>query len=87
MLISTYLSLNDHSDAERVAKDRVTWAEQQYGATALQVGGFLMLLADIERLQGKYTDAEPLFLRALSIHRSLNMANCLVSKWRLYRLG
>src|SRR5579872_5729451 len=35
LLINTYLSLNDYSDAERVAKDRVTWAEQQYGPTAL----------------------------------------------------
>jgi tetratricopeptide (TPR) repeat protein len=80
LLINTYLSLNDYSDAERVAKDRVTWAEQQYGTTAFQVGGFLTLLADIERLQGKYKDAEPLYVRALSIHRSLNMANCLVAK-------
>jgi len=80
LLINTYLSLNAYSDAERVGKDRLTWAEQQYGATALQVGGFLSLLADVERLQGKYKDAEPLYLRALSIHRSLNMADCLVAK-------
>jgi tetratricopeptide (TPR) repeat protein len=80
LLINTYLRLNDYSNAERLAKDRVTWAEQQYGATALQVGGFLNLLADIERLQGKYKEAEPHYLRALSIHRSLNLANCLVAK-------
>jgi tetratricopeptide (TPR) repeat protein len=80
LLINTYLSLNDYPNAERVAKERVTWAEQQYGATALQVRGFLTLLAHIERIQGKYRDAEPLYLRALSIHRSLNLADCLVAK-------
>ena len=80
LLINAYLRLNDYSNAERVAKDRVTWAEQQYGATALQVGGFLNLLADIERQQSKYKEAEPHYVRALSIHRSLNLANCLVAK-------
>jgi tetratricopeptide (TPR) repeat protein len=87
LLISTYLRLNDYSDAERVATDRVTWAEKQYGATALQVGGFLSLLADIERLQSKYKDAEPLYLRALSIHRSLNLADCLVARGIYTGLG
>jgi tetratricopeptide (TPR) repeat protein len=80
LLINTYLRLNDYSNAERVAKDRVTWAEQQYGGAAMQVGGFLSLLADIERLRGKYKDAEPNYVRALSIHRALNLANCLVAK-------
>lgn len=80
LLINTYLHLNDYSNAERVAQDRVTWAEQQYGAMAFQVGGFLNLLADIDRLQGKYKEAEPLYLRSLSIHRFANLADCLVAK-------
>jgi tetratricopeptide (TPR) repeat protein len=80
MLISAYESLNDFAPAERVARDRVTWAEQQYGATALQTGGFLSSLADIDRLQGKYKDAAPSYVRALSIDRSLKLDNCLVAK-------
>lgn len=80
LLISTYMGLNDYADAERVAKDRVVWSEQQYGPKALQVAGFLSLLAEIERLQTNYKAAEPLYVRSLSIHRSLNLADCLVAK-------
>ena len=79
LLISTYLRLNDYSNAERVAKDRVTWAEGQYGAMALQVGGVINILADIDRLQGKYKEAEPLYLRSLSIYRSLKLDDCLMA--------
>jgi tetratricopeptide (TPR) repeat protein len=80
LLIDTYVQFNDCPNARRVAKDRLTWAEQQYGGKALQVGGFLSLLANIERLQGKYSEAEPHYIRALSIHRTLNMGDCLIAK-------
>jgi tetratricopeptide (TPR) repeat protein len=80
ILISTYISLNDYSNAERVATDRVTWAEKQYGSAAFQVGGALIALANIERLQGKYKEAEPLYLRSLSIHRAVGFGDCLVGR-------
>ncbi len=80
MLINTYLRLGDYASAERIAQDRVVWSELQYGRSALPVGGFLSLLADINRLQGNYQSAEPLYLRSLSISRSLNLATCLVAK-------
>ena len=80
LLIGAYMDLNDYASAERIAKDRATWAEKQYGRDAFQVGGMLGFLADIERLQGKYGEAEPLFLRALSIHHSLKLDDCLIAK-------
>jgi len=80
LLISTYISLNDYSNAERVATDRVSWAEKRYGSVAFQVGGALSALANIERLQGKYGGAEPLYLRSLSIHRAVGFGDCLVGR-------
>jgi hypothetical protein len=35
------------------------------GVMALQVGGFLNLLADVDRQQGKYEEAEPQYLHSL----------------------
>ena len=45
----------------------------------MQVGGFLGNLANIERLQGKYNEAELHYVRALSIERSHHLADCLVA--------
>src|SRR5260370_18406870 len=80
LLINTYLRLNDYTSAERVANDRITWVEQKYGVMAGQAGGFLTLLAEANRLQGKYKEAEPLYLRSLSIQRSLGLDDCLVAR-------
>jgi hypothetical protein len=71
--------MNDYSDAERVARDRVSWAEHQYGDSTPQVAGFLSLLAEVKRLEAKYREAEPAYTRALSIYRALKLDNCLVA--------
>ncbi len=79
-LVRTYVRVNDHAKAERLAKDGVNWSEQRYGAASLQVGSFLEALADVYRLHGKYAEAEPLYARSLSIHRLCKFDDCLLAE-------
>ena len=80
LLIGAYMRMNDYVSAERLAKDGVNWSEQRYGAATLQVGSFLEALADVNRLQGNYAEAEPLYARSLSIHRLLKLDDCLLAE-------
>ena len=80
LLINTYLRLNEYTDSERVARDRVEWAEKQFGPESRQKAGMISLLAAVERLQLKYKEAEPLYVKVLAVYRSLSRANCLLGK-------
>ncbi len=79
-LIDAYLRRYDYSNAKRVVKDRLTWAETQSGPQSWRVGGYLSHLAYIDRLELRYEDAKPLYLRSLAIQRSLKLDNCLIAK-------
>lgn len=64
------------AEAEVVAQEAVSLAEQQSGAEALDVATPLMHLALLYRVQGKHRDAEPLNRRAVAIvERSLGPRN------------
>jgi tetratricopeptide (TPR) repeat protein len=80
LLIEAYLRVHDYANAERVAADRVTWTEGEYGESSLPVTGWLNRLAEINLLQGKYQEAEPVYLRSLSMHRSLKLDSCLMTR-------
>ena len=77
LIVDAYVRVADYANAERLAKDSVNWSEQRYGANSLQVVPFLEAFADVKRLQGKYAEAEPPYVRSLSIRRLLKLEDCL----------
>jgi tetratricopeptide (TPR) repeat protein len=79
LLITTYSQMGDLGSAERVANDRIEWAQNAYGPESRQQAGFIDLLAETYRIQGKYKEAEPLYKRSLSIKEAQNMATCLIT--------
>jgi tetratricopeptide (TPR) repeat protein len=80
LLIGRYTQLGDLASAERVAKDRVAWADQQYGASSTLALPFVGLQASIEVSLGKYKDAMPFYERSLATLRSIGGSDCLVAK-------
>lgn len=63
MVGQSYLGANDYANAERVAGERLRAAELKGQAAAGHVPIFLLLSADVQRLQGKYDSAFPLYVR------------------------
>jgi tetratricopeptide (TPR) repeat protein len=76
LLLDAYIRMNDYADAERLAKDGVNWSEERYGADTLEVATFVEALANLNRLESKYDEAEPLYARSLSIRRIRKFDGC-----------
>jgi ATP/maltotriose-dependent transcriptional regulator MalT len=63
MVGNSFLGANDYADAERVTAERLRAAEAKGPAAAGHVPIFLLLLAEVQRLQGKHAAAFPLYVR------------------------
>ncbi|HYL35668.1 MAG TPA: hypothetical protein VEV17_07140 [Bryobacteraceae bacterium] len=63
MLGYSYLGANDYAGAERVAGERLRAVEARGEAAARHLPIFLLLMAEVQKLQGKYAAAFPLYLR------------------------
>ena len=63
----SYLGANDYAGAERVAGERLRAVEAKGDAAAGHVPIFLMLMGEVNRLQGKYDAAFPLYARLYAL--------------------
>jgi ATP/maltotriose-dependent transcriptional regulator MalT len=59
----SYLGANDYANAERLSVERLKIVESPADRGAAHLPPFLMLMADVYRLQGKYAAAAPLYQR------------------------
>jgi tetratricopeptide (TPR) repeat protein len=59
----SYLGANDYADAERLVGERLRAAEARGAAAAKHVPIFLLVMAEVERLQGNHVAAFPRYVR------------------------
>jgi hypothetical protein len=59
----SYLGANDYAGAERVAGERLRAVEARGEAAARHLPIFLLLMAEVHRLQGKHATAFPFYMR------------------------
>ena len=66
---AVYLDLGDFAKAEPMAREALVLAEKLYGRESEDVAGALILLGEIQVMQGHGTESEPLLREALAIAR------------------